>query len=345
MGFKFYDILGVSKDASKEDIKKAYKKLAIQLHPDKGGDPEKFKELSEAYQVLSDDAQKDKYDQLGDEGFAASGGDGPGGFHGMNPHDVFEQLFGRGGMPFHFDFGMGGMERHTKRKDHRHVLKISLHDAYFGTNKTLKVSITKMCVKCKDTCYACQGKGAVTEMRRMGFFTQMMTRPCDSCQGSGFMAKGKPGCKECDGQGVYKEETKIDVQIPSNVATGHCIVFQGMGEQALSPNDIAGDLVFEILVMPHEHFQRQGNDLLYTVPITLAETMTGKMIKIPHFKEELLINTQELGIIQPQKQYVFKGFGMQGGNLIVTFQVQYPSRKLSADDIEKLKSIFDEMSI
>lgn len=352
MTFKYYDILGVSKDASKEELKKAYKKKAIQLHPDKGGDPEEFKALAEAYSVLSDDEQKERYDQLGDDAFKAaqSGGGGGDVFHGMNPQDLFEQFFGgggMGGMPFHFDFGMGmgGHRGPAKKKDHHHVLKVSLQDAYFGVTKMLKVAITKLCTRCKEQCYGCQGRGSVTEMRRMGFLTQMMTRPCDACNGNAYVSKGKPGCSECSGQGTYREEKKLELVLPAGVSTGHRMVFQGMGDQAIGPNEVSGDLVFEVLVQPDPHFQRQGNDLIHTVSVTFAETMIGKTIKVPHFKEEITIELSDLGVIQPNKPYTVKGYGMQGGNLILIFQIQYPSKKLSASDVEKLKEVFEQLNL
>lgn len=348
MSFKFYDILGVSKDASPEDIKKAYRKAAIQNHPDKGGDPEKFKEISNAYQVLSDDEKRRRYDQLGDEGFNATGSEqGAGGFGGMSPQDLFEQFFrsaGGGGFPFHFDFGgFDGGQGPVRKKDHTHTISISMADAYHGTQKTMRVGLRKGCTSCKSMCYTCQGRGNITDMRRMGFVTQMLTRACDACSGTGSIAKG---CGACNNQGHTIEEKKVDIKIPAGVQTGHRFVMQGMGEQAENPNETSGNLILEIFVQPDPNFQRQGQDLIYTVKLTLAESIVGKMITIPHFVGDIAINLEEYGIIQPQKSYILPGKGMAGGNLVLVFSIDYYSKKiLTHEERQLLRKAFDECQL
>jgi len=227
MSYKLYEVLGIGKDASKEDIKRAYKTQAIKHHPDKNGDPEKFKEISNAYQILSDDEKRAQYDRFGDAGLDQMNG-GSGGFETVDPRHIFEQFFG-GGMGgghagFHFDifqdmFGGGGPQRNSriKRNDHMHTIRINLAEAYHGAQKNIRISLQKTCFKCKDTCNACQGKGMITDMRRMGFITQMMQRPCDVCRGAGMIIKGKEGCNECGGKGNYQTEEKVDIQIPRGV--------------------------------------------------------------------------------------------------------------------------------
>jgi DnaJ family protein A protein 2 len=350
MTHKFYDVLGIPKGSSKEDIKKAYKKMAIQMHPDKGGDPEKFKEVANAYQVLSDDDKRARYDQFGDEGFAENDGGGHG-FHGVDPHAIFEQFFGGGGgFPFG---GMGGFgfdvhPHHAgppRKQDHVHPFRITLEDAYKGVQKTLKVSLNKICSKCKEQCYACQGKGHVMDMRRMGFLTQMMQRACGTCNGAGFIAKGKSGCKECNGGGSFKEEHKIDLNLPAGVHHGHHCVFKGLGEQALSPGEVSGDLVFEVHVQNDPNFQRQGNDLIFTVPISLSETIVGKEVNVPHFSGAFSLNTSEFGVVQPNKPYVVKGKGMPGGNLVILFHINYPSVKLTKEDRDKIKALLESVGL
>lgn len=342
MTHKLYDVLGVSPSSSKDDIKKAYKKLAIQMHPDKGGDPEKFKEISHAYSVLSDDEKKNQYDQLGDEGFEQGGMQ----HHHVNPHDLFEQLFGGGGgFPFGFNVHMGG-HGPQRKSNHIHELKISLEDAYRGMQKTMRVNISKLCVNCKEMCHACQGKGHVMDVRRMGFMTQMMQRPCDTCNTTGFTAKGKAGCSLCEGNGKVKEEHKIELHVPPGVESGHAMVFKGLGEQAVQPNEVSGDLVFQVHVMNHSLFQRQGRDLVFSQKMSLKESICGKDVRISHFDGDITFNTlDKFGIVQPNKPYTIRGKGMPGGDMLVLFDIQYPSKTLSAEEKLALQQAFSAISI
>lgn len=341
MTHKLYELLGVTKEASGDEVRKAYRKAAITHHPDKGGDPEKFKEIANAYQVLSDEQKRLQYDELGDEGFAASGGgsgmaNDPFGA-GINPHELFEQLFRGGGFGFDFGgFGDGHGHGHhrgpTKRKDHSHTINVSLADAYHGTHKTLRVGLKKPCGGCKAQCYTCQGRGSVTDMRRMGFMTQMMTRVCDGCQGAGVTSKG---CGECGGRGHTMEEKKVDVKVAAGVQTGHRYVISGLGEQAAGDNEISGDLVIELFVQPDPNFQRQGQDLVYTAKLTLAESIVGKIITIPHFGGDIHVSLADYGIVQPHKSYIIPNKGMPpSGNLILLFQIDY-NKKQQLTDTER----------
>jgi DnaJ-class molecular chaperone len=348
MTHKLYDVLGVSQDCSKDDLKRAYKKMAVQHHPDKGGDPEKFKEIANAYDVLMDDQKRQMYDQLGDERFDEAGGaQGGGAGPHIDPHSIFEQFFGGafggfGDMPGGFNFNM-----HQVRKSHHlHQLNISLEDAYKGIQKSIKVSLTKICRSCKEQCYACQGKGHVMDMRRMGFFTQMSQRPCDVCNAAGYVAKGKNNCKECSGSGVVKEDHKIELNIPAGVSSGHHMVFKGLGEQAVGDNEVSGDLVFEVAVGNHPVFQREGADLSMTIPLTFVESVVGKEVNVPHFSGDFVLNTQEFGVINPTKTYIVKGKGMSlGGNLIVKFTISYPTKRIGDGDREKVAEMFKGLGI
>lgn len=336
MTHKLYELLGVEQSSSKDDIKKAYKKLAIQMHPDKGGDPEVFKEISHAYSVLSDDDKRRQYDEFGDEGFEN------GGMQNINPHEIFEQLFANmGGFPFGFNVNMRP-QGPQRKGSHVHDIHISLEDAYKGIHKGLKVNLSKICAKCKDTCNACQGKGHVMDMRRMGFLTQMMQRPCDVCKTSGYVAKGKSSCGECKGSGIVKTEHKIDLNIPHGVDTGHTVVFRGLGEQAISDHEISGDLVFQIQVQEHHVFKRQGNDLIVTEKIQFVDSVCGKDIRIHHFAGDINLNSSEFGIVQPGTPYIIKGKGMQGGNLLLYFDIQYPTQKLTSKARDVLRVAFTE---
>jgi DnaJ family protein A protein 2 len=349
---KLYSVLGVSQSASVEEIKKAYKRLAIQVHPDKpGGDAEKFKELSNAYQVLTDPDKRRTYDQLGDEQFLAStrNGNDAGMPPFMNPHDIFSQFFGQS-----FGMHMGGRpnqqpEEATRRRDHFHKIEISLADAYRGISKTIRINLQKNCFKCKGTCPGCDGKGQTTQMRQMGFMTQIMTRPCDQCQGSGYSVnKSNNNCQTCNGNGHYKETMTKEVVVPPGVEHGHNIVFHGLGEQPQKPNDVPGDLVFEVCIAPDPHFIRRGNDLVCKATISIVDSIVGAVIKLSLFGEEIEINTrQKFGIIQPGIEYNLPGKGMNSrGNLVIIFNVKYPpsEKRLSETEVVRLSDALQCLS-
>lgn len=345
MGHKLYDVLGVPKNCSGEDLKKAYKKLAIQHHPDKGGDPDKFKEISHAYQILSNDDQRRRYDQLGDENFDR------GGMPSMDPSSIFEQFFGGGGMPPFFGGPFGGMfhrnePAHKTCRNLNHVISINLREAYSGSEKHIKITLHKRCFKCLDTCHACQGKGQINELHRMGPFTNIMTRACSTCKGSGQIAKNNNSCTECNGCGEIKTEQRLDVQIPAGVETGWQKVFTGYGEQPQTPNDTPGNLVLEIMVQPDPFFERRGSDLVYKHRMTLADSICGKIIDIQLFDETIHVNTREWGIVQPGKEYSIPEKGMPNqhkkrGNLIILFSIDYPSRVLTDEQVDLVRRAFN----
>jgi DnaJ homolog subfamily A member 2 len=346
MGHKLYDVLGVARDCSADDLKKAYKKLAIQHHPDKGGDPEKFKEISNAYQILSDDEQRSRYDQLGDERFDQSGN-----MSSVDPSVIFEQFFGRGGGfdPFSHLFGGGNPFGHHQQGSRKcrtvqHCIQISNREAYFGSEKHIKLTLHKKCLKCLDTCPTCQGRGQISEMQRMGPFTSMMSRPCHTCRGSGNIPKGKASCQECKGKGEFEEEKRIDIKIPMGVETGHQINIAGCGEQPQQQGDIAGDLIFEILVQLDSNFERKGLDLIYKTSISFKESVLGKVIQIPHYEELIHCNLSEYGIIQPGKEYIIPDKGMKTdtrkGKLIVILNINYPTKKLNESQKELFHKAF-----
>ena len=350
MGWKLYDLLGIQRGASKDEIKKAYKKKALETHPDRGGDPELFKQINNAYNILHGDDTRERYDQLGDERFEASQAGGGGGMH-VDPNDIFNQFFG-GGFNFHFNRNNGMDEQpNTKCGNHKHVFKIAMSEAYSGTRKTIKLVLQKTCMRCIDRCYACQGRGQITEIRRMGIFTQMLNRPCGQCNGSGTVSKSSNGCTECNGGVRYNDEKIISLDIPPGVETGHSIVLEGLGEQPTRQGEQSGDLHIEVFVHPHERFTRDRNDLHIRIPITLRDSIVGTTIEIPHFSGGFQVDTSELGILQPSKQYVIKGKGMpihgknDHGNLIMNFDIQYPIKKITPDDAKKIQDLFVEIGI
>lgn len=356
---KFYNALGVNQNASKEEIKRAYKKLAVQLHPDKpGGDQEKFKELSAAYQVLSDDADRQRYDAVGDAGWEAGAGNGggpggPGGFgggfgggghpfHGMDANNIFEQFFGGGG---------GGGRRqpqHRKCSNHQHVLQISLAEAFTGLKRTLKAAVKTVCTKCRETCYTCQGVGTVTQVLRNGFITQMISRQCEACKGNGVKCKG---CNDCSGQGNVNKTHTLDIELPPGVSTGWRKMFPGLGEQASKADETSGDLIIEVLVIPDRVYERLGDDLGMHVKMTFAESVIGKELMIPsivNVPEPIIRNTAEFGVVYEGETYRIAGLGMPkasgGGNrgdLLLKFQITHPG-KLSAQHREIMTEAFKQ---
>ena len=241
---KFYDALGVAKNADAAEIKKAYRKAAIKNHPDKGGDPEKFKEVTAAYEVLSDPEKREIYDTYGEEGLKDGPGGGPGG---GSPFDIFESAM-FGGNPFGpgGGGGRGGRSRQRKGEDVVHGLKVSLEDLYNGVTKKLSLAKNVLCPKCDGKgsksgasghCGTCKGSGVRVVVRQIapGMVQQMQT-VCNDCRGSGQVISEKDKCGQCRGQKVVQEKKVLEVHIEKGMVNNQKIVFQGRG----MPGDIVG---------------------------------------------------------------------------------------------------------
>jgi DnaJ-class molecular chaperone len=352
--FKLYKVLGLERGASADEIKKAYRKKALELHPDKpNGDAEKFKEVNAAYEVLSDPQKKEHYDQVGDAGLESMNQGGGGGVP-PDLNEMFAHLFNNG--PFGGGFNghpFGGMhEFHrapVRRQDVVHNVVVSLHDAYHGMKKTLKVNLQKTCFKCQSQCPMCQGRGQITDMRRTGFAVQMMTRVCDNCKGSGQSSAG--GCGECSG-GKRVEERKVDLDIQRGVHSGHQIRITGCGEQAKTADETPGDLIFQVSIMQHERYDRRENDLHCILPLTFTESIVGKVVTLPHFTGDLAVDVSKFTVIQPDKKYIIEGKGMPRdpqarnfGNLILQFNVSYPQRQWTSDEKASFETLFRSMEL
>jgi DnaJ-class molecular chaperone len=299
-----YDVLGLTRDASPEDVKKAYHKLARLHHPDKGGDPEKFKKIQGAYEVLSDPQKRQNFDQFG----TAEGN--PTGFP-PNPNDIFAQMFGG---------AFGGQRGPVRRADHHHDLKITLDDAYRGLSRTFKVTLTKPCFACRKQCPQCRGRGSVQiQMGPMAF-----SQPCPSCGGQGGVSSG---CHECNFRSKKHEPLNLELKIPAGVEDGATLVAGGMGEQGQKPDEEPGDLIFHVKIQDHPDLMRQGKDLVWSTRISFEDSVNGKVIQIPHFDGPMEINTSDWGVLDPREDYVVpnKGF-VPGGKLRVSFNVVYPER-------------------
>ena len=354
----FYDVLGVNKNASPEELKSAYRKLAVKHHPDKNpGDKtseDKFKEASEAYGILSDQEKKQNYDNFGHAAFEGGGGRQGGfggGFGGADFSDIFEDFFG--------DFGGGGRSRNRRNtsnrgSDLRYDLSIKLEEAYEGKKQDIKFSTTEKCNTCKgngskpghspERCTTCGGNGKIRS--NQGFFTVQQT--CPQCAGSGEEITNP--CGDCNGQGNKQTSKKISVTIPKGVDDGTRIRLSGKGE-AGSRGGSSGDLYLFINVHSHELFKRSDENLFFEFPISIADAALGTTIEIPTIdggKAKIKIPDGT----QNGKQFRLKGKGMPymrgsgNGDLYVQVKTEVPIslNKAQKELLEKFREIENEKS-
>jgi molecular chaperone DnaJ len=355
----FYDVLGVSKSASPEELKSAYRKLAVKHHPDKNpgnkASEEKFKEAGEAYGILSDSEKKQNYDNFGHAAFEGGGGRQGGGFGGgfggADFSDIFEDFFG--------DFGGGGRSRgrrntNNRGSDLRYDLSITLEEAYEGKKQDIKFSTTEKCITCKgngtkpghspDRCTVCGGNGKVRS--NQGFFTVQQT--CPQCQGSGEEITNP--CVDCNGQGNKQASKKISVTIPKGVDDGTRIRLASKGE-AGTKGGASGDLYLFINVHSHDLFKRSDENLFFEFPISIADAALGTTIEIPTIdggKAKIKIPDGT----QNGKQFRLKGKGMPymrgsgNGDLYVQVNTEVPIslNKEQKELLEKFREIENERS-
>ncbi|GER56964.1 DnaJ [Striga asiatica] len=345
---KYYEILGVPKTASPDDLKKAYKKAAIKNHPDKGGDPEKFKELAHAYEVLSDPEKREIYDQYGEDALKEGIGGG-GGMH--DPFDIFSSFFG--GSPF----GGGGSSRGRRQRrgeDVVHPLKVSLEDLYLGTTKKLSLSRNVLCVKCKGKgsksgasmkCSGCQGTGMKVSIRQLGpGMIQQMQHACNECKGTGETINDKDRCPQCKGEKVVQEKKVLEVHVEKGMQNGQKITFPGEADEA--PDTVTGDIVFVLQQKEHPRFKRKGDDLFIEHSLTLTEALCGFHFVLSQLdSRQLLIKSQPGEVVKPDSFKAINDEGMpmyqrpfMKGKLYIHFNVEFPD-SLSPEQVEALAKI------
>lgn len=355
----YYEVLGVARQATADDIRKAYRRLAMQYHPDRNqGDKAaeaKFKEISEAYEVLSDSDRRHLYDQYGHEGLKSAFG--PGGFnfsrdftHLSDLQDLFGSLFGEGGGLFEDFFGGGRRTARTgpqQGADLRFDLEIDFEEAMFGSHREVMLPITEECPSCggkgseqgssEETCRHCGGQGAV--VASSGFFQVRQT--CPACGGSGRIIT-KP-CPSCRGSGRQKNRKRLTLRIPAGVDTGSRLRLAGRGEGGVRGGP-AGDLYVVLHVKPHDVFERSGNDLMCEVPVPMTVAALGGEVLVPTLDGTTAVKidagTEPGRILRLRGKGAPSVDGQGRGDLHVRVAIEIPAR-LSSKQKKILKDFAD----
>ena len=358
----YYEVLGVPRSASKDEIKDTYRKLAMQYHPDRNKSPEaeeKFKEISEAYAVLSDAQKRQQYDTLGHSGFDQRyteedifrGADFDSVFRdmGFGFGDIFRYIFGGGG--FGGDFG----ERVNRGQDLVYDMEITLEEAAKETEKEIEIPRTEKCDVCGGsgaspgtsprTCPRCNGAGKVQHMRKSSFAMYVQVTPCQTCRGKGTLIDSP--CRNCHGSGLVKQRRKITVNVPVGIDEGYQLRLRGEGEMA--PNGgSAGDLYVLVHIVPNELFMREGDDLLYVLMISYPQAALGAEVSVPTLEGPITVKIHSG--TQPGEVIRLKGKGMPRfrsygkGDLLVRIRISVPEKLTQQQRmlLEQLAKEFDQ---
>lgn len=354
----FYEVLGLKKGASDDEIKRAYRKLAMKYHPDRNqGDKEaeeKFKEINDAYSVLSDPEKKSRYDQYGHAGVDPNAGFGGGGFGGFGGAGGFEDIFDMfGGM---FGGGGGRSRRRNgpmKGNDIQKAMTITFEEAAFGVKKEIQVNMYVACENCggtgakpgtsKKTCSRCGGTGEIRTQQRTPFGTFQSSSPCPDCDGSGQVNESP--CSDCGGTGKVRKNVTISVNIPAGVDNDSVIPIRGQGEPGVNggPN---GDLYIVLSVKPHKLFKRDGMDLWLEMPITFDQAALGDDLTVPTLEDK--VSYKIPAGTQPNTVFRLKGKGIKSvrssrkGDLYVKVILEVPT-KLNGKQKKAIKKMADEV--
>ena len=368
MAADYYELLGVTKSATAQEIKKAYRKKAIKHHPDKNqGDKkseEKFKEISQAYEVLSDTTKRGQYDQYGHDAFtsAGRGGGGGGGFH--DPFDIFSQVFGGGGgrssgggFSFEdlFGGGGGGSQRGGAMDgaDLRFDLEVDFEDAVFGADKKVKIPRMDTCDTCtgsgcadgssRETCSRCGGSGQVAMSQ--GFFS--VRQACPTCHGAGETIKNP--CKKCGGEGRIRIQKTLKIHIPPGIDTGSRLRVTGEGEGGTKGGH-CGDLYVVMHVKPHDVFQRDGSDILCELPIDYPTATLGDVVEVPTItgkaKMKIPAGTQNGTILRMRGKGMpsLRGGGRGDQHIKIFIEVPKNLNKEQKELLKQYKEVSDKSS-
>lgn len=339
----YYDILGVNRDATDEQIKNAYRKLAREHHPDKGGNKEHFQKIQEAYDTLGDKSKREEYDNPNPFGGGGNpfGGGGPFGGSPFNFH--FNQFFG--------NRGHGARDGNDVRKcnDILYNCHIKLEDVFSGIVKKIKLKREILCKICHVTCETCNGNGHITQHVNMGPLLQVIQMKCSNCKGNCRVLKTNESCSDCV-SGKIIEQRIEEVQIEKGTESGRQFVIDGWGEQPKRDNDIPGNIIINIIVDNHPVFLRNGLDLIYKTRISLKHSIVGKKIILPLFDGSFEFDTLCFGIINPNIQYFIYNRGLvdknnKRGNLILNFEIDYPRLTLDAESANHVKNCFEKYGI
>jgi molecular chaperone DnaJ len=358
----YYEVLGVDKKATKDDIKKAFRKLAQKYHPDKShGDESKFKEITEAYSILADDKKRREYDSYGQT--FAGGGPSAGGFTGnMGGFDFSgAQGFGNGGIEFDFsdlfggmggvgDLFGGGRPRGKRGRDISIDIEVSFKESILGAKRSVLLTKVGTCEVCHgsgakpktemETCKTCNGAGRIHETRDsvLGAFTSVRT--CPTCEGSGKVPKEK--CVNCGGRGVIRKEEEIKINVPAGIDDGEMIRMAGLGEAV--KGGLAGDLYVKVHVKPHAVFRKEGANLVMNLPIKLTDALLGTTVSVTTIDDKTLeVKVPPMSATEETLRIRNKGvaYGEGGaGDLLIRVSASLP-KKLSGKakkTIEELKS-------
>ena len=336
----FYDLLGISRSASQDEIKKAYRKKAIEKHPDQGGSSEEFTKINEAYSVLSDASKRSMYDQYGREGLSESGGPGPG----FDPNDIFSQFFGG---------RSAGPEASPMTEDKAMSISVTLEDLYKGREKTVLIRRPAVCTKCmgagstkpgaKKKCGKCHGTGQETVVNHVGpGMVQQFITTCRTCHGQGQSLRREDACGSCKGEGF--ENVNADVPVPLDASVFHMDVIVLRSQAGCIPGASPGDLHVQVEVRKHPVFQRQGYDLLVKQKISLVHALTGGEFVISHLDgRKLVVKTTPHSVLSTGSVLLLRNEGMPRkngtrGNLYVIVTVSMPTT-LSAENRKELQKV------
>jgi molecular chaperone DnaJ len=350
----YYEILGVSRDASADEIKKAYRKIALKFHPDKNPDDksaeDKFKEAAEAYEVLSNPEKKSRYDRFGHQG--VGGASGGGGYGGMNMEDIFSQ-FGDifGGFGGFSGYSSGGGRRVNRGSNIRIKVKLTLEEIVNGAEKKVKVNKLVSCSTCSGTgaqssssyttCNTCGGSGHITRITNTILGQMQTSSTCPACDGEGRIISEK--CKSCHGEGVVRGEEIIKINIPAGVEDGMQLSMSGKGNAA-KRGGMPGDLIIAIEEVEDEFLKRDGNNLFYDLYISFTEAALGTNVEIPTVEGKAKIKIDPG--TQPGKILRLKGKGLPSvnsygrGDLLVNINIWVP-KTLTKEEQKILESLRD----